>query len=389
MKGDFMISNKILFADDEKIFRDTFTKVLLEEGFDVTAVENGKDAINAITKQSYSIVILDVQMPETDGITALAEIIKIRPKTKVIIVTAFGFVDMAVQAIKLGACEYMIKPIIFEDFIKKIRHLHRNHEFQEENKQLKPETNDKFDVVHIIGKSQQMRQIVEMINKVAKNKSNVLITGNTGTGKELIAHAIHSLSSRNSNPFIVVNCAAIPESLLESELFGHKRGSFTSATKEKKGYFEVAEDGTLFLDEIGYMSINCQVKLLRAIEQRQIFPVGATEPVNLNFRLIAATNKNLSAEVNNGLFREDLYYRLNVVNIHLPSLQERREDIPLLTEYFIKKYSDEMGKHCPGVCGDAMQMLMNHEWKGNVRELENVVERTLVFLENNIGQDSL
>ena len=226
-----------------------------------------------------------------------------------------------------------------------------------------------------------------MINKVTRNQSNVLITGDSGTGKELVAREIHSLSLGNRKPFIAVNCGAIPENLLESELFGHKKGSFTSATSEKKGYFEAAQNGTLFLDEIGYLLLNCQVKLLRAVEQLEIFPVGATEAIKVNLRLIAATNKDLSLEIKKGLFREDLYYRLNVVNIHLPSLQERKEDIPLLTEYFIKKYCDEMGKECLGISNEAMQMLINHKWKGNVRELQNVVERALVFLDHNDGID--
>ena len=382
-----METNKILFADDEKPFRDTFAKVLSEEGFEVTAVENGKEAINAIRKKSFSTAILDIQMPVLDGMSVLGEITKIRPEMKVIMLTAFGTVDMAVQAIKLGACDYVIKPIIFEDFINKIRCLHINQEFLKNNEQLQVKTHDESDSVHIIGKSQKMRQVFEMINKVTRNQSNVLITGDSGTGKELVAREIHSLSLGNRKPFIAVNCGAIPENLLESELFGHKKGSFTSATSEKKGYFEAAQNGTLFLDEIGYLSLNCQVKLLRAVEQLEIFPVGATEAIRVNLRLIAATNKDLSLEIKKGLFREDLYYRLNVVNIHLPSLQERKEDIPLLTEYFIKKYCDEMGKQCLGISNEAMQMLINHKWKGNVRELQNVVERALVFLDHNDGID--
>ncbi|MHC4528340.1 MAG: sigma-54 interaction domain-containing protein, partial [Planctomycetota bacterium] len=236
----------------------------------------------------------------------------------------------------------------------------------------------------IIGQSSPMQQVFEMIRKVARTKSNVLITGDSGTGKELVARAVHSLGSKNGKRFIAINCSAIPETLLESELFGHKKGSFTSAVQDKKGLFECARDGTLFLDEIGHMSMSCQVKLLRAVEHRQIIPVGSTEAINIDLRLIAATNKDLTQEIKSGRFREDLYYRLNVVGIHLPPLCERKEDIPLLVEHFMKKYNAEMGKQCIGVSDDVMRMLVNHDWKGNIRELQNVIERAVIFAEDDI-----
>ncbi len=378
------MADKILLADDESIFRETFVKVLAEEGLDVTAVDNGTDAIDAIMKQAYSIAILDIHMPGADGIKVLREIMKVRPKTRVIMITAYGTVEMAVEAIKLGACDYVMKPVIFDDILAKIQQHRRYLELRAENQELKRELNDKFDIGRIIGRSPAMQQVFEMIRKVANTKSNVLITGRSGTGKELVAHAIHSLSLQNGKRFVVVNCGAIPEELLESELFGHKKGSFTSATEDKKGLFEIAQDGTLFLDEIGYMSMNCQVKLLRAVEQKQILSVGSTEPVDIDLRLIAATNRDLLEEIKEDRFREDLYYRLNVVGIHLPSLQERREDIPLLVEHFMKKYNAEMGKHCSGISDGAMRLLMDYEWKGNIRELENVIERAVIFAEGDV-----
>ena len=378
-----MIS-KILLADDETIFRKTFAKVLQEEGMAVTTVDNGTDAIDAITKQVYAVVILDIQMPGADGIKVLREIMRTRPQTRVIMITAYGSIEMAVEAIKLGACDYVMKPVVFEDILAKIRQHLRYLELQEENQELKRELDGRFDIGQIIGRTEVMQQVFEMIRKVANTKSNVLITGRSGTGKELVARAIHSLGSENGRRFVVVNCSAIPEGLLESELFGHKKGSFTSAIENKKGLFEVAHNGTLFLDEIGYMPMSCQVKLLRAVEQRQIMPVGATEPVDVDLRLIAATNRDLLQEIKEERFREDLYYRLNVVGIQLPALQERKDDIPLLIEHFIKKYNAEMGKHCVGISDEAMRLLMGCEWKGNIRELENVIERAVIFFEGDV-----
>ena len=378
------MTGKILLADDETTFRKTFAKILGEEGMSVTEVENGIDAIDAITKESYAVALLDIQMPGADGIKVLREIMRVRPQMRVLMMTAYGSIEMAVEAIKLGACDYVMKPVVFEDVLSKIRqHLQYLH-LQEENQELKRELDGRFDISKIIGQTEVMQQIFGIIRKIATAKSNVLITGQSGTGKELVARAIHSLSPQASSRFVVVNCGAIPESLLESELFGHKKGSFTSAISDKKGFFEVANGGTLFLDEIGYMPMSCQVKLLRAVEQGQIIPVGSTTPVNTDLRLIAATNRELLREIKEDHFREDLYYRLNVVGIHLPPLQERKDDIPLLIEHFTKKYNTEMGKHCVGVSDDAMRLLMGYEWRGNIRELENVIERSVIFAENDV-----
>jgi two-component system response regulator PilR (NtrC family) len=299
-------------------------------------------------------------------------------------ITAYGTVEMAVEAIKLGACDYVMKPVVMDDILTKIRQNMRYLELQEENEQLKKELDGRFDIGQIVGQSPAMQNVFEMIRKVAPTKSNVLITGKSGTGKELVAHAIHSLASQNGRRFLAVNCSAIPESLLESELFGHKKGSFTSAIQDKKGLFECTRGGTLFLDEIGHMPMSCQVKVLRAVEHRQIMPVGSTAPVDIDVRLIAATNKDLAKEIKAGLFREDLYYRVNIVGIHIPPLRERKEDIPLLTEHFIKKYNAEMGKQCVGVSDEVMRLFMSYDWKGNIRELQNLIERAVIFAEDDV-----
>jgi DNA-binding NtrC family response regulator len=375
---------QILLADDETTFRETFTKVLEEEGFAVTAVCDGREATEAIMRQPYAVAILDIQMPGSDGISVLREVTALRPQTRVIMVTAYGTVEMAVEAIKLGACDYVMKPVNFDEMLTKIRQHLRYVELEAENQKLREELDGRFDISQIIGETRVMKQVFETIRKVAPTRSNVLITGESGTGKELVARAIHALSTIHSGRFIAVNCSAIPETLLESELFGHKRGSFTSAFEDKKGLFETARGGTLFLDEIGHMPMGCQVKLLRAVEQRRILPVGSTTPVEVNLRLIAATNRDLAQEIKEGRFREDLYYRLNVVGIHLPPLRERREDIPLLVRHFVHRYNTEMGKHCAGVSEPVMRMLLDHDWRGNIRELQNVIERAVIFAEGEI-----
>lgn len=378
------MNRKILLADDEVTFRKTFAKVLTEEGMSVKEVGNGTDALDAVMKERFAVAILDIRMPGMDGIKVLREIMRIRPETRVIMISAYGTIEMAVEAVKLGACDYVMKPVVMDDILTKIQQSLRYLELQEENKQLKQELSGRFDIGQIVGQSSTMQKVFEMIRKVAPTKSNVLITGKSGTGKELVARAIHSLGCRNGSRFVAVNCSAIPESLLESELFGHKKGSFTSAFQDKKGLFESARGGTLFLDEIGYMPMSCQVKLLRAVEHRQIIPVGSTTPIDIDLRLIAATNKDLAKEIKASRFREDLYYRMNVVGIHLPPLRERKEDIPLLVEHFIRKYNAEMGKHCVGVSDDVMRLLMSHDWKGNIREMQNVIERAVIFSEDDV-----
>ena len=382
------MANEILLADDETTFRETLAKIMREEGLEVTAVGDGLSAINEIMRKAYAIAILDIQMPGADGIKVLREIMNVRPETRVIMITAFGTVEMAVEAITLGACDYVMKPVMFDDILIKInRHL-KYLELKQENEQLKRELGGSFDISQIIGESVPMQEIFSMIRKVAPTRSNILITGQSGTGKELVARAIHSLSTKHDKRFIAVNCGAISETLLESELFGHKKGSFTSAVEDKKGLFECARGGTLFLDEIGHMPMSCQVKLLRAVEHRQITPIGSTEAVDIDLRLIAATNKDLPDEIKADRFREDLYYRMNVVGIALPSLHERKVDIPLLVDHFIGKYNQQMGKQVVGVSDEVMRLLMSYEWKGNIREMQNVIERAVIFAEDDIIKTS-
>ena len=372
---------KVLLADDEQAFRETFSSVLMDEEFEVTAACDGLEAIDAIRKEPYDVVVLDIQMPGADGIKVLREIMSLRPDTRVIMVTAFGTVEMAVEAIKLGASEYVMKPVIFDDLILKIHQQWKYRQLQQENVELKTQLEGQFGIDNIIGDAQSMKHVFETIYKVSGTRSNVMITGESGTGKEMVARAIHTTSPASSSRFVAINCGAIPEGLIESELFGHIKGSFTSAHSDKKGLFEAAENGTLFLDEIGHMPLSCQVKLLRAVEEKKIWPVGSTTPVDINLRLIAATNKNLLEEIKEGEFREDLYYRLNVVGIHLPPLRERREDIPKLVRHFMAKYNSEMNKNCVTIDDEAMQVLINYEWKGNIRELQNVIERAVIFAE--------
>ncbi|MCK4960505.1 MAG: sigma-54-dependent Fis family transcriptional regulator [Planctomycetes bacterium] len=375
---------RILLADDEETFRETLTRFLQEEDMFVVPVEDWSAAIEAVDREVFDVAILDIQMPGANGIKVLRHIMKVRPETRVIMITAYGTVEMAVEAIKLGASEYIMKPVIFDDVLLKIQQQSKYQRLQRENVELKDRINSDFGMEHIIGNSPVMQRVSETIRKVAGTKSNVLVTGKSGTGKELVARAIHTLGPTNAKRFVAVNCSAIPETLLESELFGHKKGSFTSAFEDKKGLFEVAHGGTVFLDEIGYMPTSCQVKLLRAVEEKQITPVGATAPVDTDLRLIAATNRDLLNEIKRGRFREDLYYRINVVGVHLPPLSERREDIPILVEHFVDKYNTQMGKTCTRVTESAMQMLIDYEWKGNIRELQNIIERAIIFAEDDV-----
>ena len=372
---------KILLADDEATFREILARVLREEEYEVATVRNGTEALHALEKQTFDVAILDIQMPGADGIKVLRQIIERRLPTRVIMISAYGTVEMAVEAIKLGACDYVMKPVNFDDILTKIAQQIKYISLLHENAQLREDLQEQYGIQNIIGRAPAMQPVFETIRKLANTRSNVLIVGESGTGKELIARAIHSLGTFGNGRFLAVNCSAITETLLQSELFGHKKGSFTGAGEDKKGLFEAADRGTLFLDEIGHMPLACQVKLLRAIEERKVLPVGSTEPVKFSLRIIAAMNKNPLQEVRAGHFREDLYYRLNVVGIYLPPLRERKEDIPLLVEHFISRYSRQMDKKCRGVTPEAREWLMRQPWQGNIRELQNVIERGLIFSE--------
>ena len=318
-------------------------------------------------------------MPKLRGIELLEKISKIDSQIITIFITAYGSLETAISALRLGASDYILKPIDFDELTLKIKRLLEYKQLIIENQLYRRELQKQYSFDNIVGKSQAMQRVFEMIKYVSQTNSNVLITGDSGTGKELVSRAIHYNGSRRDKPFVVVNCGAIPETLIESELFGHKKGAFTGAIRDKDGYFKAADGGTLFLDEISEMPLQLQVRILRAIEQKEIIPVGSSTPILVDVRVISATNKDLYQEVEAGRFRSDLYYRLNVVEIHLPSISERVEDIPLLVEHFVNKYRNEMNKNIKGVDAEAMKALMNYRWKGEIRELENVIERAIIF----------
>jgi DNA-binding NtrC family response regulator len=318
-------------------------------------------------------------MPEMKGIELLEEIKKLNVQTNTIVITAYGSVDTAIAALRSGASDYILKPVEFDELLIKVKKLFEVRELHLENRILRKELQREYDYTNIIGKSPAITQIFEMIKAVSDTDSTVLISGNSGTGKELVAKALHYNSKRSNRPFIALNCGAISENLIESELFGHKKGAFTGAISDKEGFIKAAEGGTLFLDEISEMPPQLQVKLLRAIQEKEYTPVGTTVSLPVSVRFIASTNRNLQEQVAQGKFRDDLYYRLNVIEIHLPSLKERESDIPLLVDFFLDKYRKQMNKNILGISNDAMRALMNHEWKGEIRELENVMERAVIF----------
>lgn len=373
------MADRILVVDDEEIIRNSISFILRKEGFNVTEASNGKEAYEKVLGESFDIIITDLEMPEMKGIELLERVVQISPQVMVIIITAYGSLESAIAALRKGASDYILKPIEFDELLVKIRRLLDQKQLILENQLLRREINREYNFNSLVGKSGAIEKVFEVIRNVSTTDSTVLISGSSGTGKELVARAIHFNSKRASRPFIAVNCAAIPETLLESELFGHRKGAFTGAITDKVGYFKAADGGTLFLDEISEMPLQLQVKLLRAIEQKEITPVGTASPLTIDVRFLASTNRRLHEEVEAGRFRKDLYYRLNVVEIVLPSLSERREDIPLLVEHFLDKYRREMGKNIKGVEDEAMRTLIQHEWKGEIRELENIIERAVIF----------
>lgn len=376
------MSYKILVVDDEEIIRDNLSYVLEAEGFQVEKAENGLVAYNKVKEKHFDLIITDIEMPSMKGTELLEKVKSLDPQTAVIIITAFGSLETAISALRNGASDYILKPIEFDELILKAKRLFEIKEMIIENKILREEVHRQYDFEHIIGKSAAIKNVFEMIKAVADTESTVLISGKSGTGKELVAKAIHFNSRRKNKRFVAVNCGAISENLIESELFGHRKGAFTGAISDKEGFIKAAEGGTLFLDEISEMPPQLQVKLLRAIQEKEYTPVGTTLSLPANVRFIATTNRNLEEEVKNGRFREDLYYRINVVEIHLPSLREREEDIPLLANHFLDFYRKKLNKNIKGIDNDAMRALMNHEWKGEVRELENIIERAAIFSKN-------
>ncbi len=373
------MSSKILVVDDEKTIRDSLKIILDEEGFATDTAGDGEEALQKIKENEFDIVITDIKMPKLDGMQLLETATKISPETFFIIMTAYASVKTAIDALRNGAYDYLIKPVEFDDVIIRVKRLIEYKKLALENKSLRQRISSDAGFTNLIGKSEPMKKVFDVIQQVAPTNSNILIVGKSGTGKELVAKAIHFNSKRKDKIFLPINCGAISENLIESELFGHKKGSFTGASDDKQGLFKVADGGTLFLDEIGELPLNLQVKLLRAIEDREFIPVGGVKSVSTDVRIIAATNQNLFEKTKTGEFREDLFYRLNVVEIKLPSLNERKDDIPLLLNHFIEKYCNEMGKKILGVDNETMKVLMAHNWRGGVRELENVIERAVIF----------
>jgi two-component system response regulator PilR (NtrC family) len=370
---------RILVVDDERSMRELLAIVLRREGYEVLLAENGRSAIDLLGREPVDILISDIKMPDLSGVDVLRAAKKIDQDILGIMITAFASTETAVEAMRLGACDYLSKPFDIDLLKMKVREKIENRQLKQENVLLKRTLGLAHQFSNIIGRSEAMLEVFKMIETVARTNSTILLTGESGTGKGLVAQAIHFHSLRREKPMVSLNCGALPENLLESELFGHMRGSFTGADSNKKGLLEVAERGTVFLDEIGEMSAVMQVKLLRVLQERRFRRVGGLEELQADIRVIAATNQDLAKAIAEGRFREDLYYRINVIPISLPPLRERREDIPLLAEHFMAKYTEQMEKQITGISHEAMDLLIHHEWPGNIRELENVMERAVAL----------
>ncbi|KAB2924450.1 MAG: sigma-54-dependent Fis family transcriptional regulator [Bacteroidetes bacterium] len=369
----------IMVVDDEEVMRESLAAWLREDGYTVDTAESGKEAIEKARAREYAICFVDLKMPGGyDGIETMMEIRLLRPEASIIIVTAYATVDTAITAMKEGAQEYIVKPCNPEEISLLVSRIIKIKNLQRENSILRKKLSKQYSFCDIISKNPKMGEIFTLVREVSSLRSTVLIQGESGTGKEMIARAIHFSGDRAARPFIGVSCAALTESLLESELFGHEKGSFTGAVGQKKGKFELAEGGTIFLDEIGDISPKLQMNLLRVLQERNFYRVGGTEQISVDVRVIAATNRDLEKAVRDGAFRDDLFYRLNVINIHLPSLRDRKEDIPLLVRAFIEQLGPELGREVSDISEGALKVLLNHQWPGNVRELENAVERAIV-----------
>jgi two-component system response regulator AtoC len=377
-----MTTNRILLIDDEENFRHMLSVILKKRGYEVDTASNGADGLKKVDTGSFDTVLCDIRMPEMDGLEFLQEAQKGGCESTIIMMSAYGTLDTAIEAMKLGAYDYISKPFKPDEIILTLKKAEERERLRRENLFLKREVQKEYSFENIISKNQRMRQIFDTIEKVAKYKSTILITGESGTGKELVAKAIHFNSDRADNPFIPVNCGAIPENLLESELFGHTKGSFTNAVRTKKGLFEEADGGTIFLDEIGELPLQLQVKLLRVLQDGEIRRIGDSRAIIIDVRIIAATVKDLDKEVRENKFRDDLFYRLNVLPIKIPPLKERKEDIPLLVDHFIHKYSRELSKPIEEITPEALNCLLSYNWNGNVRELENVIERAIVLTDS-------
>jgi len=374
---------RVLVVDDEEVMRDVLSSLLSSESYTVDLAENGSQALELIRDRDYGVMLLDLMMPDMNGLQVLEVLRKADNSPVAVVLTAFATIDRVMQAAKLNAFAFIPKPFKNDELLLAIKNAMERHNLALENKRLKLSLHERFGYQNIIGKSTAMQQVFDLIAQVAPRRSTVLIQGESGTGKELVAKAIHASSGRVDAPFIAINCGNIPSDLLESELFGHVRGAYTGATSAKKGLFEAADGGTLFLDEVSTISQDIQVKLLRVIQEREFRRLGDLENIQVDVRIIAATNTDLQAAVRQGTFRDDLYYRLNVIVIKIPPLRERAEDIPLLSKHFVRKYGEENQRDSLSLDPSALKILMEYPWPGNVRELENVIERAVVLSQGN------
>jgi len=375
---------KILVVDDDLEMCGLISDVLKGEEFSVINTNNSLEASKILKKEEFDVLITDLKMKGLKGLDLLEETKQVSPLTPVIIITAFGTIESAIQAIKMGAYDYITKPFQMDELVLTVKKALENRLLKKEVARLKKEVESRYQFHHLIGKSPSMQKIYDLIERISNTSSNVLITGESGTGKELVAKAIHYNGTRKEGPFIAINCAAIPETLLESELFGYKKGAFTDAKSDKKGLIFEANEGTLFLDEITEMPPTLQAKLLRVIEEKEVRPLGDTNSYPIDVRIISTSNRDIKSLIQQGHFREDLYYRLKVIDIELPPLRGRREDISLLAQHFINKFSNELKKNISGVSDDALKFLLNYSWPGNVRELENVIQRAITLTRHEI-----
>ena len=372
----------VLVIEDEEAQRSLLAGLLSKEGYTASSAGDGKTALDIFRNETFEVVLLDYKLPDTDGLTLLKTFKEINPEVEIIMVTAFGSIENAVTALKAGAFEYLTKPIDLDDLLFKLKKVEEKRYLVHENMVLKEALKDRLKSEEVIYTSEKMHQVMSLVVRVAKTDSTCLIEGESGTGKEVIADLIHGLSDRRGNAHVKVNCSAIPETLLESELFGHERGAFTGAYQRKVGKFEMAHKGTIFLDEIGDIPLLLQPKLLRVLQEKEIERIGGVRPIKVDVRIVSATNKNLGEEVKSGRFREDLFYRLNVVTVTIPPLRERKDDIPLLFDFFLKKYAERHKKPVKGFTREARDLLIKYDYPGNVRELENMVERAVVLTRN-------
>lgn len=380
--------SKILIIEDEAAIRRVLVKILTEESntYNVSEAEDGLVGLELIRKEDFDLILCDIKMPKMDGVEVLEIVKKIKPETPIVMISGHGDIDTAVNTMRLGAFDYISKPPDLNRLLNTVRNALDRKELVVENTRLKKKVSKNYEM---IGESSVILQIKEMIEKVAPTEARVLITGANGTGKEMVAHWLHQKSNRSSGPMIEVNCAAIPSELIESELFGHKKGSFTGAINDRAGKFETANNGTIFLDEVGDMSLSAQAKVLRALQENKISRVGSNRDIKVNVRVIAATNKDLMKEIEVGKFREDLYHRLAVILINVPSLNDRRSDIPILIEYFSKKIVKEQGTSQKKFSKKAVKLLQEYNWTGNIRELRNVVERLIILSDNEVSENDV